>query len=153
MCDKAVDTCPFVFELVPDRYKIQEMYDKVVSNDLFMPKYWLDQYKAKEMCDKTVDDCLSALKSVSDWFLTGKILEKLRGALFANDDIPFFGEDFSSVTFFANGIGTLSVDLDKIYLDDVKFCENYRETVISVRLFAWRNKFEQRKTFKKHISK
>ena len=31
MCDKAVDTCPFVFDPVPDRYKTPEMFDKAVG--------------------------------------------------------------------------------------------------------------------------
>ena len=37
MLVKAVDTCPFVFDSVPDQYKSQEMCDKVVSKDPFMP--------------------------------------------------------------------------------------------------------------------
>ena len=28
MCNKAVDRCPFVFDLVPDQCKTQEIYDK-----------------------------------------------------------------------------------------------------------------------------
>ena len=35
----AVDTCPFVFDFVPDQYKTQEMCDKVSSEDPFMVKY------------------------------------------------------------------------------------------------------------------
>ena len=34
MCDKAIDRCPFVFDSVPDQYKTQEMWDKIVSEDL-----------------------------------------------------------------------------------------------------------------------
>ena len=38
-------------------------------------------------------------------------------------------------------MGILSVDLDKIYLDDVNFFEYEPETIIHVRLLAWQNKF------------
>ena len=31
MCNKAFDSCPFVFDSVSDQYMTQEMYDKVVS--------------------------------------------------------------------------------------------------------------------------
>ena len=46
MSDKAVDTCPFVFDSVPDKCKTQEVSDKVA------------------------DACLPALKFVPDWFDT-----------------------------------------------------------------------------------
>ena len=29
MCDKAADTCPFIFDSVPDWYKTQEIYNKI----------------------------------------------------------------------------------------------------------------------------
>ena len=58
MCYKAVHTCPFAFDSVPDWYKTQEM------------------------CDKVVDDCLLALKFVPDWFVMKKMPEKVK-----NDDI------------------------------------------------------------------
>ena len=44
-------------------------------------------------------------------------------------------------------MGILSLDLDKIYFDDVNFYENDPETIIHARLLAWHNKFEQCKTF------
>ena len=34
--DKVVDTCPFVFAFVPDRYMTQEMYEMLVSKESFM---------------------------------------------------------------------------------------------------------------------
>ena len=77
MCDKVVDTCPFISDFVPDWYKTQKMRDEVICNDPFMLKYCLNRYKTKKMCDKAVDDCLSSLKFVPDWFLTSKMLEKL----------------------------------------------------------------------------
>ena len=42
MCDKAVDNCPFEFSSIPDQYKTQEMYNKVVSEEPFMLKYCVD---------------------------------------------------------------------------------------------------------------
>ena len=43
MCDKGIDTCPFVFDSVLDQYKTQEMCDKVVFKEPFMLKYCLDK--------------------------------------------------------------------------------------------------------------
>ena len=36
MCDKAVDTCPFVFDCIPDRYMAQEMCDNVISKEPYV---------------------------------------------------------------------------------------------------------------------
>ena len=41
MCDKAVETCSFVSDSVPDWYKTHEMCDKAFSNDLLKLKYYL----------------------------------------------------------------------------------------------------------------
>ena len=73
--------------------------------------------------------------------MTSKMLERIRHVLFSNDDIVFFDEDFGSVTFFTNQMGILSVDLYKIYFDNVNFYENDLENIIHVRRLAWRNKF------------
>ena len=51
------------------------------------------------MCDEAVDDCLAALKFIRDWFVTRKMLEMFHDSLLANDDILFFDENFSKVTF------------------------------------------------------
>ena len=42
------------------------------------------------MCDEAVADCLAALKSISDWSVTSKMLEKYHDALLPNDNIFFF---------------------------------------------------------------
>ena len=68
--------------------------------------------------------------------MTSKILERIRHVLFSNDDIVFFDEDFRSVTFFTNQMGILSVDLYKIYFDNVNFYENDLENIIHVRRLA-----------------
>ena len=45
MCNKVVDTCPFIFDSVPDQYETQEICEKAVSNNPFMLKYFLDRCK------------------------------------------------------------------------------------------------------------
>ena len=40
--------------------------------------------------DKVVDDFLPALKFVSDWFVTSKMIKKLSTALYADDGLLFF---------------------------------------------------------------
>ena len=48
MCDKAVDTCHFLFDFVPDRYKTKKWMIK-----LFL-KYSFNKYKTKEICEKAI---------------------------------------------------------------------------------------------------
>ena len=77
-----------------------------------------------------------SIKFVPGWFVIDKIIRKLHEALFAD-------EDFEKVTFFANKtMGVLSVDLNKTNLDEVDFYEHNPETIIHIRIFAWRDKFE-----------
>lgn len=114
------------------------MCDRVVSKDLFMLIYCPDGYTASRWCDEAVDYCLAALNFFPDWFVTRKMLENFHDALSANDDIFFLDEDFSKVTFFANQMGFLGVDLDKINLhDDNNFDEDFPDIVIHVRLLSW----------------
>ena len=42
------------------------------------------------MCDEAVNNCPSALKFVSHWFVTDNVIKKLHEALLASDDILFF---------------------------------------------------------------
>ena len=72
MCDKAIDTGPFVFDSVPDQYKIQQ---KIVFKEPVMLKYCHDRYKTQEMCDKAVDAYLPSPKFRPDWFVTNKVFE------------------------------------------------------------------------------
>ena len=87
MCDKAVDTCSFVFDPVPGQYKIQEIWGKVDSKNLFQLKYCLDRYKTQEMHDKAIDAFLTTLKFVHD--------KKLDDNLLSNDEIIFVNKDFN----------------------------------------------------------
>ena len=54
-CDKAVDTCPFIFDSVPDQFITQELREKVVSKKSLILKYGSDKYKSKKMSYKAVD--------------------------------------------------------------------------------------------------
>ena len=67
LCDKAVDTYPFVFDSVPYQYKTQEMCDKIVFKEPLILKYCLNGYsKTKKMSNKADDAFLPTLKFVPD---------------------------------------------------------------------------------------
>ena len=51
------------------------MCDKVVSVDPFQLKYCHDKYKTQEMYNKVVDDFLPALKFFRDWFVMSKMIK------------------------------------------------------------------------------
>ena len=46
------------------------------------------------------------------------MLQNFQDVLLSNNNILFFDEYFSNIIFLANKMGILSVDLDKINLDD-----------------------------------
>ena len=48
---------------------------------------FLINIRLKKMCDKAVDDCLAALKFVSDWFVTSKLIKILFTAFYADKHI------------------------------------------------------------------
>ena len=129
-CDEAVDTCPFVFASVPDRYITQELWDKVVSEDPFMLKYWHDKYKTQK--------CV--IKLLILIFVTSNMTEKLDSAIFS-DDYIVFGD---LVTFFLNDISLNNINLDE---DNFGYCDP--ESIDHFRLMDWYNKFKQRKALKK----
>ena len=97
----------FIFDPISDWYKTQEILDRVVSEDSYMLIYCPYRYKTPDMCNEDVDDFMAALKFISDWFVTSKMLKKFHDALLARDDILFFDEDFSKVPFFANKMSIL----------------------------------------------
>ena len=45
------------------------MCDKAVSKNSFMLEYCHEKYKTQEICDKVVDDFLPVLKFVPHWFV------------------------------------------------------------------------------------
>ena len=75
-------------------------------------KLCVDRYNTERMFDEAVDGYLSAWKFVPDgFFITDKKVRKL----------------------FADQVGILKVDLDKINLDSVDFYEDDPRTIIHVR--------------------
>ena len=152
MCDKAVDNYPHELEFVPECYKTKRMCDKIVSEDPFKLKYCHDRYNFQEMRNKAVDDFLPALKFVSDWFATSKIVKRLLTELYADDNILFFDEYAGDAIFCCNQMDILRVDLNDINLDD-NYNEDDRKTIIHIRLLACHTKFEKRKALKKDINK
>ena len=98
------------------------------------------------MCDEIVDDSLTALKLVSDWFVTGKIIKNPYTALYADENMQM--KDFVNVVFSCNEMGILNIDLNNIKLDN-NFDEDDPDTITLIRLLAWHIKFEKRKALKK----
>ena len=56
MRNKAANRCFFVFDSIPDRYKSQEICDRVVPEDFFIIVYCPHKYIAQKMCDEAVND-------------------------------------------------------------------------------------------------
>ena len=114
--------------------------------------YSSDRYKTQNSCDKDVDDFQAALKLIPDWCVVTKMIRKLVIALYGDDNIFYFNEDFSDVMFFCNEMGILSVDLNNINLNDINHDKNDPETIIHVRNLAWYSKFEKCKALKKELN-
>ena len=88
---------------------------------------------------------LAALKFISDWLVSSKMLEKLDNALKANDNTLVDNEDCDWITFIANQGHILAVDLDKINLDKNNFDDDDPDTSIHVRLLALCSNFKKLK--------
>ena len=58
--------CFFVFDSIPKWFKIQDMCERVVSEDLFLIVYCPDKYKTQIMFDEAIDDCLATSKDIPD---------------------------------------------------------------------------------------
>ena len=67
-----------------------------------MLEYCHDNYKTKQTCD---EDCLATLKVTPGSFVTSKVIKELFTALYADENILYFKEDFSGVIFCCNGNG------------------------------------------------
>ena len=70
------------------------------------------------MCDKAVDACLPALKFVTDWFITNRILEKLDNVIFSNYDKDIDDVNSDIIAFFSDGMVLATVNLNNINFDD-----------------------------------
>ena len=88
------------------------------------------------MCDEAVDDSLVALKLISDWFVTSKMIKKLFTALYADENILYCNEDSGDAVFNYNEMGIVNINHNHINLDN-NFEEHDPDTVILIRLLAW----------------
>ena len=93
-----------------------------------------------------------ALKFVPDWFVTSKMIKRNVAVLYTDDNILYFNEDSSDVIFSYNEMGILSVGPNNINLDNTNYDEDDPETIIYVRLLAWRAKFKKRNVLKKEVN-
>ena len=155
MWNKAVNNYAHALKPVPDWYKTQEMCIKAVDNNPSTVKYVLDQFKTPEMCIRLIfavnlDSRNSQEKTQTDWSDTSKMIQKLFTALYADENILYFDEGFGNVVCNCNEMGVLNIDLNNINLDN-NFDEDDPDTIIHVRLLAWRIKFEKCKALKKII--
>ena len=64
------------------------------------------------------------------------MIKKLLTALYADDNIFCFNEEFCNVVFSCNKMGILSIDLIDINLDDTNYDEVDPETNIQIRILA-----------------
>ena len=87
------------------------------------------------MCDKGVDDFLAALKFVSSWFVTSKMIKILFTALCADKNILYFNEESSNLVFICNGLGILNIDFNSnnIILYNVNYNKDDPDTIILIK--------------------
>ena len=64
------------------------------------------------------------------------MIKKLLTALYADDNIFCFNEEFCNAVFSCNKMGILSIDLIDINLDDTNYDEVDPETNIQIRILA-----------------
>ena len=51
MCDKAINEYPYPINLIPDRFKTEDMCDKAVEETWFINfEYVPDRFKSQESC-------------------------------------------------------------------------------------------------------
>ena len=114
----------------------------VVSLCAFSIIYCPEKYKTQRMCDEVFDDSLAPLKLISDLLVTSKMIKKLDTALYADDGLLFFDEDFGDVKFCCNKMSILGVNLNNTNLDK-NFDEDDPDTIILIRLLGWHSKFKK----------
>ena len=83
MCDTVFED-PSLIVYCSDKCKTQRMFGSVVSEDPSLIAYCPNIYKAQRMCDEAVDDCLAALKLVSDRFVASETIKNLFAALYTD---------------------------------------------------------------------
>ena len=100
------------------------------------------------MCNEAADCSLAALKLISKWFVTSKIMKELFTALYADESILFFDKCSGNIVFSCTEMGILIIDINNINLDN-NFDEDDPDTIILIRLLAWHIKFEKDKELEK----
>ena len=100
------------------------------------------------MHDEAVDDSLAALKPITDWFVTSKMIKELFTGLYTDKNKIYFNENSGNDVFSCNEIGILNIDINNINLDN-SFDEDDPDTIIIIRILAWHIKFKKRKALKK----
>ena len=135
MCHRAVHGCSFVFDVILDKYKIQELWNLVVS--LYIPfiVYFPNKYITQEICDEAANDSEASLKLISDWFVTSKMIKNLSAALYADENLLCFNEDSVDAVCHYNKMVIVNSDLNNTSLDD-NSNEEDPITVILIRHFA-----------------
>ena len=81
------------------------------------------------------------------------MIKKLDDVISSNDDIVFSNGHFGNVTFSSDEMGIISTDLNSINLDGVNFDKDDLESIIHIRVMAWRNRLKQSIAFKKELNK
>ena len=94
MCNKAIDNYADALEFISEWYKSNKIsaikkWNKAVGIYPSAIQFGPECYKIQERRDKAVDHFPPALKFVSVWFVTSKLIKKLDDAIFANDNIIF----------------------------------------------------------------
>ena len=77
MCNEAVLTGPLSLAYVPDRFKTQEMFNKVVHNKLCMMLFVPDHFRTKKICNETMCTIPNAFHRTRDHFKTKKMCDKV----------------------------------------------------------------------------
>ena len=111
-----------------------------------MPKYCPDRYKTQTMHDEFADNCLSALKFVSELLVTDKMTSFMRFNSLMMTYSFLMKILVTSLFLLMKWVFIVCVDHDEIKLYDIDFHEDDPETIVNVRLLAWRDKLEKCKS-------
>ena len=64
----------------------------------------------------------------------------------------YFNEDSGNAVFPCNEMGIVNKDVNNINLDDTNYAKNDPDTIIHIRLSAWRIKLEKCKALRKELN-
>ena len=104
------------------------------------------------MCDQAVNDSLAALKLITDWLVTSKIIKKIFTDLYADEDILYINEDSGDAGFIYDEMDVVNVNLNNINVDN-NFDEEDPNNIIHNRLLPWHTKLGKCKKLKKELNK